>query len=85
MKTIHTFTLIFAVCVVSVCTFYVNGWSCRWASDDPDTYVEPTDLFEEQSRGLPDFYGKKDKATTEQAYFVCNLCECDLKSIKTLR
>ena len=47
--------------------------------------MEPTDLFEEQSRGLADFYGKKDKATTEQAYFVCNLCECDLKSIKTLR
>ena len=54
-------------------------------SDDPDTYVEPTDLFEEQKCGLTDIYGKKDKATTEQAYFVCRLCECDLKSIKTLR
>ena len=47
--------------------------------------MEPTDLFDEQIRGLPDFYGKKDKATTEQAFFTCNLCECDLKSIKTLR
>ena len=57
----------------------------RWNSDDPDTYVEPTDLFDEQIRGLTDIYGKKDKATTEQAFFTCNLCECDLKSIKTLR
>ena len=60
-------------------------------SDDPDTYVEPTDLYEEQSsqhyqaHGLGTDYGKKDKATTEQAFFTCNLCECDLKSIKTLR
>ena len=60
-------------------------------SDDPDTYVEPTDLFEEQAtdhykaHGLGNDFGKKDKATTEQACFTCNLCECDLKSIKTLR
>ena len=60
-------------------------------SDDPDTYVKPTDLFEEQAsahyqaHGLGNDYGKKDKATTEQAIFTCNLCECDLKSIKTLR
>ena len=60
-------------------------------SDDPDAYVEPTDLFEEQATaeyqtsGLGTDYGKKDKATTEQAFFTCNLCECDLKSIKTLR
>ena len=60
-------------------------------SDDPDTYVEPVDLFEEQAtdhyktHGMDHDYGKKDKATTEQAYFTCNLCECDLKAIKTLR
>ena len=53
--------------------------------------MEPTDLFEEQatdhyqSFGLGNDFGKKDKATTEQACFTCNLCECDLKSIKTLR
>ena len=63
----------------------------RWVSDDPDTYVEPVDLFEEQAtehyqtHGLDNDYGKKDKATTEQSYFTCNLCECDLKAIKTLR
>jgi hypothetical protein len=27
----------------------------RWVSDDPDYYVEPTDLFDEQKNGLPDW------------------------------
>jgi len=57
----------------------------RWVSDDPDYYVAPIDLFDEQKNGLPDFYGKKDKTTTEQAWFTCNVCECDLKSVVTLR
>lgn len=57
----------------------------RWVSDDPDYYVAPIDLFDEQKKGLPDFYGKKDKTTTEQAFFTCNVCECDLKSVVTLR
>jgi len=57
----------------------------RWVSDDPDYYVPPIDLFDEQVNGLPDFYGKKDKTTTEQAFFTCNVCECDLKSVVTLR
>ena len=57
----------------------------RWVSDDPDYYVAPIDLFDEQSKGLPDYYGKKDKTTTEQAFFTCNICECELKSVVTLR
>ena len=57
----------------------------RWNSDDPDYYQEPIDLFDEQKNGLPDYYGKKDKQTTEQAWFTCNVCECDLKSVVTLR
>lgn len=57
----------------------------RWVSDDPDYYVAPIDLFDEQKNGLSDEYGKKDKQTTEQSYFTCNLCECDLKSVVTLR
>ena len=57
----------------------------RWVSDDPDYYVAPIDLFDEQKNGLPDYYGKKDKQTTEQAFFTCNVCECDLKSVVTLR
>ena len=30
-------------------------------------------------------YGQKDPKSTEQAIFVCLLCECELKSVKTLR
>ena len=26
----------------------------RWISDDPDFYVKPEDLFDEQTKGLPD-------------------------------
>ena len=57
----------------------------RWTSDDCEYYVVPTDLIEEQGKGLPDTYGKKDKRTTEQAIFWCHLCQCELKSVKTLR
>ena len=57
----------------------------RWRSDDPEYYKPPEDLFYKQSEGLNDMYGKKDKQTTEQSYFTCNLCECDLKSVVTLR
>jgi len=52
----------------------------RWKSDDPEFYHPPTDLF----HGLPDICEKKDKQTTEQSYFTCLLCDCDLKSLKTL-
>jgi len=57
----------------------------RWISDDPDYYVEPEDLFDKQAEGLPDWYGTKNKTTTEQAFFNCNICECELKSVVTLR
>ena len=57
----------------------------RWVSDDPEYYAEPTDLFDEQKNGLPDWYGKKNKGSTEQALFACKICECDLKSVVTLR
>jgi len=57
----------------------------RWNSDDPDFYVEPEDLFDKQGEGLPDWYGVKNKGTTEQAFFNCNICECELKSVVTLR
>ena len=30
-------------------------------------------------------YGVKNKGTTEQAFFNCNICECELKSVVTLR
>ena len=58
-----------------------------WRSDDPDFYQPPCDLFDVQSQGLEEVenYLQRDKRTTEQAMFTCNLCECDLKSIVTLR
>ena len=30
-------------------------------------------------------YGQKDPKSTEQAIFVCLLCQCELKTVKTLR
>ena len=57
----------------------------RWMSDDPDFYRAPKDLHTIQNYGIPDHYGKKDKKTTEQSFFFCNVCECELKSIVTLR
>eukprot|EP00088_Acartia_fossae_P025745 TRINITY_DN2653_c0_g1_i19.p1 TRINITY_DN2653_c0_g1~~TRINITY_DN2653_c0_g1_i19.p1 ORF type:complete len:359 (-),score=107.53 TRINITY_DN2653_c0_g1_i19:314-1390(-) len=56
-----------------------------WMSDDP-LYARPsTDLYFEQDRGLESDYCKKDKKTGIQSYFRCQPCECDMKSIITLR
>lgn len=41
--------------------------------------------FHIQARGLPEDIGKKDKFSTLQAIFDCVVCDCELKSIKTLR
>ena len=58
----------------------------RVSSDDPDFIEpEPVDLFDEQKNGLPDYYGKKDKHSMEQTWFTCIVCDCDLKSVITLR
>ena len=59
----------------------------RRKSDDPDFYEKPVDLFDHQAKneGLPDSIGKKDPFTTLQTYFFCNVCECELKSVVTLR
>ena len=57
----------------------------HWVSDDPSYYVEPRDLFEEQENGLHEWYGKKDMTTTEMAYFTCNVCMCDMRTVTTLR
>eukprot|EP00088_Acartia_fossae_P062753 TRINITY_DN7597_c0_g1_i1.p2 TRINITY_DN7597_c0_g1~~TRINITY_DN7597_c0_g1_i1.p2 ORF type:complete len:110 (+),score=4.95 TRINITY_DN7597_c0_g1_i1:31-330(+) len=58
-----------------------------YKSDDPQFYKEPEDLFDVQKRkeGLSSDHGKKDKKTGEQSYFRCELCECDLMSVITLR
>ena len=71
----------------------VMGWGgelpgvveIRSISDDPEYYAAPLDLFDKQVHGLPDSYGKKNKTTTISTYFTCNICECDMKSVVTLR
>jgi len=58
----------------------------KYKNDDPTKEVpDPVDLFEMQARGLPEDIGKKDKFSTLQAIFDCVVCDCELKSIKTLR
>jgi len=54
-------------------------------SDDPDFFAEPEDLFDRQGQGLPERLGVKNKMTREQVFFNCNICECELKSVVTLR
>ncbi|CAM6054848.1 unnamed protein product [Sphagnum tenellum] len=57
----------------------------RYTSVDPMFFRPPEDLFAVQAQGIPASFCKKDRRTTEQALFYCKLCECDLKSIDTLR
>ena len=57
----------------------------NWRSDEPEYYVAPVDLFDVQHMGLSEKYGKKDKETTEQGFFTCLVCDCDVKSVVTLR
>ncbi|XP_023331038.1 uncharacterized protein LOC111703357 isoform X2 [Eurytemora carolleeae] len=59
----------------------------RWKYDDPLICKPSVDLFDEQKKGkgLSESHGKKDKQTSEQSYFRCLLCECDLMSVITLR
>jgi len=57
----------------------------RVISDDPDFFFEPEDLFDKQGQGLPERLGVKNKMTREQVFFNCNICECELKSVVTLR
>lgn len=55
----------------------------QWRSADPDYARRSEDIFELQDIGIPESLGKKNKSTTEQAIFVCIICECELSSIKT--
>ena len=43
------------------------------------------ELATPETSSPPTRYGTKDKQTTEQAFFNCNICECELKSVVTLR
>ena len=59
----------------------------RWISDEPLSYRPSVDLYDElaKEQGLDDSYGKKNKQTTEQSFFSCLVCECELKSVVSLR
>jgi hypothetical protein len=35
--------------------------------------------------GIPETFGKKNPKTTEQGYFFCLPCDCEIKSLSNLR
>merc|ERR1740128_1103410 len=59
----------------------------RYSSEDIDYEDEPEDFlsFQGRVREIPDDFCHKNKETTEQAFFFCLVCNCDLKSLKPLR
>jgi len=59
----------------------------RTDSEDPDFEDNPEDMFDFQKRvtHIPDNFCHKDKYTTNQSYFFCIVCNCDLKNLKPLR
>jgi len=57
----------------------------RWKSDDPSQFRPDEDMFDIQDHALPEDFGKKDKTTTFQPNFVCNVCKTEVSSIKTLQ
>ena len=40
----------------------------RWKCDDPTQFRPPEDLFERQSMGMPEDFGKKDPLSTFQVW-----------------
>jgi len=59
----------------------------RWSSEDIDNQPPSIDFyrFQNETRHIPDDFCHKDKQTTLQAFFFCIVCECELKSIKSLQ
>lgn len=59
----------------------------RWTIDDEDSYREPEDFmsFQERIPDIPDSFCHKNMQTTEQAYFYCLVCNCELMSPRPLR
>ena len=59
----------------------------RYSSEDVDFYRAPEDMFEFQkyTRYIPDDFCHKNKVTTEQAFFFCLVCDCDLKNLRPLK
>jgi len=59
----------------------------RYTSEDIDFQDEPEDFFhfQQRVREIPDDFCHKDRETTQQAFFYCLVCNCDLKSLRPLR
>ena len=56
-----------------------------WRSDDPTFRRAPVDVYDMQSEGFPEDFGKKDKRTTVQPVFHCLACDtAEIKSLATL-
>ena len=59
----------------------------RFTSEDDEYDEPPIDMykFQEETPYIPDDFCLKNKQTTEQAFFFCLVCNCDLKNLKPLR
>jgi len=59
----------------------------RTASEDVDFEDQVEDMMDFQARTLaiPDDFCHKNRQTTEQKFFFCLVCNCDLKNLKPLR
>ncbi len=57
----------------------------QWRSDDPEFSREPKDLRTLQTEGIDANFGKKDRYSTVQGIFYCIVCDCEIKSVVTLR
>jgi len=59
----------------------------RYTSEDVDYEKESEDFYEFQQRvrEIPEDFCHKDRHTTSQACFFCLVCDCDLKSLKSLK
>ena len=72
------------------CGIYVDSYGImeiRTASEDVDFEDQPEDMMDFQSRitSIPDDFCHKNRSTTEQKFFFCIVCNCDLKNLKPLR
>ncbi len=52
---------------------------------EEDESTKGSQCAKEALQGSATSMAKKDKYTTEQAFFTCHVCDCDLKSVITLR
>jgi len=59
----------------------------RTSSENCDVEDFHEDMFDFQKRvrEIPDSFCRKDKDTTEQRFFFCLVCDCDLKNLRPLR